>query len=186
MCDPPIMNWRAFPLVALLLRISALGALPEDPCGSIAPEWRATDWLNSLPLKLADLREKVVLVRWWTAPGCSMCVHSLPVLEAWSQEFRDRGLVVVGMYHHKAAAPLEAGHVAAEARRLGATFPVATDPAWRTVKEWWLDAKKRDYTSVTFLIGRNGRILHVHPGGTIDLATAEGIALEKALRDALR
>jgi len=180
------MNWRALPLLALVLKVTAFGGLPGDPTGSSVPEWHANDWLNSPPLKLADLRGKVVLVRWWTAPDCSLCATSLPVLGDWARTLRERGLVVVGLYHHKSAKSLEPGHVAAEAKRLGVTFPVATDPDWRTLREWWLDAGKRDYTSVTFLIGRDGRILHVHRGGTIDLATQEGAALEKALRDALR
>src|SRR6266446_3063760 len=172
------MNWRALPFLALLPTVTASGALPMDPRGSTAPEWHAKDWLNSPPLKLADLRGKVVLVRWWTAPDCSLCAASMPVLENWARTLRDRGLVVVGLYHHKAATPLKPGHVAAQAKRLGATFPVATDPDWRTLHEWWLDAGKREYTSVTFLIGRDGGILHVHPGGTIDLANAEGAELE--------
>ena len=185
-CDFPAVNWRAFLLALFGSAASASAALPEDPRGSIAPEWKATDWLNSAPLKLADLRGKVILVRWWTAPDCPFCATSLPVLEDWSRKMRDRDLVVVGFYHHKSDTPLKDGHVAAHAKRFGVTFPVATDPGWRTLREWWLDGAKRDFTSVTFLIGRDGRILHVHRGGTIDLANAEGVALEKAVREALR
>ena len=33
--------------------------------------WTARDWINSEPLALDTLRGKVVLVRWWTAPGCA-------------------------------------------------------------------------------------------------------------------
>ncbi|MDA1000101.1 MAG: hypothetical protein O2807_06240 [bacterium] len=34
--------------------------------GDTAPEFRAGPWLNSAPLKLADLRGKVVLIKMWT------------------------------------------------------------------------------------------------------------------------
>lgn len=34
--------------------------------GSLAPELRAGPWLNSEPLKLKDLRGKVILINMWT------------------------------------------------------------------------------------------------------------------------
>lgn len=39
-----------------------------DLIGTRPPEWTLTEWLNSEPLQLADLRGKVVLVRWFTGP----------------------------------------------------------------------------------------------------------------------
>jgi hypothetical protein len=32
--------------------------------------WDVRHWINSEPLTLDSLRGKVVLIRWWTAPGC--------------------------------------------------------------------------------------------------------------------
>jgi peroxiredoxin len=179
------MKRRVFLLALASAAAPLFGAMPADPRGSLAPEWKVKDWLNSPPLRLADLRGKVALVRWWTGPGCPMCEASLPVLEEWWRELRGRGLAVVGFYHHKSPAPLEAGDVARLVGRFRVTFPVATDPDWRTLREWWLDAARRDFTSVTFLVGRDGRVLLVHEGGTIDRASKAGRALEKAVRDAL-
>ncbi len=34
--------------------------------GTRAPGWETAEWLNGEPLRLEDLRGKVVLVRWWT------------------------------------------------------------------------------------------------------------------------
>lgn len=180
------MNRRVFLLGFAGFAVPAPGALPDDPRGAKAPDWKVDDWLNSPPLRLAELRGKALIVRWWTGPDCPMCASSLPVLEGWWRELRGRGLVVIGFYHHKSTVPLAAGHVAGQVGRFGVTFPVATDPGWQTLREWWLDAARRDFTSVTFLIGRDGRILQVHEGGTIDAATTAGAAFEKALRDALR
>ncbi|HEY8922832.1 MAG TPA: hypothetical protein VIU64_00555, partial [Polyangia bacterium] len=45
--------------------------------GTRPPEWRASEWLNTAPLRLQDLRGKVVVVRWWTA-GCPYCSASAP------------------------------------------------------------------------------------------------------------
>ena len=44
-------------------------------------------------------------------------------------------------------------------------FPVAIDHEWRTLTDWWLDGGIRRFTSVTFLIDRNGVVRHIHPGG---------------------
>jgi thiol-disulfide isomerase/thioredoxin len=57
------------------------------------PEWTTERWLNSPPLHLADLRGKVVLVRWWTA-DCPFCSATAPALRRFDREYAGRGLVV--------------------------------------------------------------------------------------------
>jgi peroxiredoxin len=127
--------------------------------------WDVRDWINSEPLALDSLRGKVVLIRWWTAPGCPYCEASAPALNEFSRRYRDRGLVVVGIYHHKSETPLTVDHVKKQARKLGLTFPVAIDPKWTTLRRWWLDRHNRGWTSVTILLDRRGIVRHVHPGG---------------------
>ncbi|HRH94342.1 MAG TPA: redoxin domain-containing protein [Prosthecobacter sp.] len=127
------------------------------------PEWQVNGWLNSPPLKLADLRGKVVLIRWWTAPGCPYCAATAPALNEFHEQYPD--LVVIGLYHHKIDQPLTPDHVATQAERLGFMFPVAVDTDWKTLHQWWLDTGDRDFTSVSFLIDKAGRIQHIHPGG---------------------
>jgi len=49
---------------------------------------------------------------------------------------------------------------------LGFTFPVAIDREWITLRNWWLNKNpKARWTSVSFLIDRNGIIRYIHPGG---------------------
>jgi peroxiredoxin len=137
----------------------------EKLVGQKAPEWQLEHWLNSKPLKLEDLRGKVVLVRWWTAPECPYCAATAPALNEFQKQYGGRGLEVVGIYHHKSAAPLKTDDVRRYADKFGFKFPVAIDPDWRTLKQWWLDAGAGDWTSVSFLLDREGRIRHIHPGG---------------------
>ncbi len=57
----------------------------------------ATGWLNSEPLGPADLCAHVVLVNFWTLT----CINGLrqePNVRAWSQVYRDDGLVVIGVH----------------------------------------------------------------------------------------
>ena len=56
----------------------------------------ATGWLNSEPLGLAELRGRVVLVNFWTLT-CINWLRQEPYVRAWSQAYRDDGLVVIGV-----------------------------------------------------------------------------------------
>ncbi|WP_238433555.1 redoxin domain-containing protein [Micromonospora tarensis] len=57
----------------------------------------AAEWLNSGPLDPADLRGRVVLVNFWTLT-CINWLRQEPYVRAWSQAYRDDGLVVVGVH----------------------------------------------------------------------------------------
>jgi peroxiredoxin len=145
--------------------------------GTPAPAWEASDWIGSKPMSLESLRGKVVLVRWFMSTDCPYCTASAPALRQLDVEFRDRGLVVVGMYHHKNPEPLDVEKVRGWAKDFGFTFPVAVDRDWRTLNRWWLNAGRRDFTSVSFLIDRRGVIRHIHPGGTMAPGTPDFAAM---------
>lgn len=158
-------------LLVLLAWLAAPGATAADPrtqgekpVGRPAPAWRVEHWINSAPLELAALRGRVVLVRFWTAPDCPFCSATAPALNDFHARYAERGLTVVGFYHHKARGPLDPRAVERYARLFGFRFPVAIDPDWRTLRAWWLD-DRRKFTSASFLIDRRGIIRHVHPGG---------------------
>jgi thiol-disulfide isomerase/thioredoxin len=57
----------------------------------------ATAWLNSEPLGPAELRGRVVLVNFWTLT-CINWLRQEPYVRAWSQAYRDDGLVVIGVH----------------------------------------------------------------------------------------
>jgi thiol-disulfide isomerase/thioredoxin len=57
----------------------------------------ATGWLNSEPLGPAELRGRVVLVNFWTLT-CIDWLRQEPYVRAWSQAYRDDGLVVIGVH----------------------------------------------------------------------------------------
>jgi len=105
-------------------------------------------------------------VRWWTAPGCPFCAATAPALNEFHARYKDKGLVVIGFYHHKASSPLDVARVKRSAAKFGFRFPVAIDPDWQTLHRWWLDRDRRRWTSVSFLIDRKGVIRHIHPGGS--------------------
>ena len=156
-------------LIGLALAVAAGTAAGEgaELIGTPAPEWDATEWIGSPPLKLSALRGKVVLVRWFMSTECPYCAASAPALNQLHADYAARGLVVIGMYHHKRSEPLTAEAVRGWARDFGFRFPVAIDRDWKTLDRWWLGGKKRAFTSVSFLIDRRGIIRHIHPGGRL-------------------
>ena len=54
-------------------------------------------WLNSEPLDPAELRGQVVLVDFWTWT-CINWLRTEPYVRAWSQAYKDDGLIVIGVH----------------------------------------------------------------------------------------
>lgn len=156
-----------------------------DLIGSTPPAWDVHEWIGSPPLTLAGLRGKVVLVRWFTSPDCPYCHASAPALNQFHREYARRGLVVVGMYHHKSDEPLTLDAVRGWVRDYGFNFPVGVDRDWRTLRRWWLTGPKRGFTSVSFLIDRRGVIRQIHPGGTLGLDTADFRSMQAKIEELL-
>jgi peroxiredoxin len=132
-----------------------------------APPWQVSQWFNSAPLSLEQLRGKVVLVRWFTGPSCPFCTGTAPTLRALDERYGDKGLAVIGMYHHKDDTPLDPDQIAGWIKHYGYKFPVAIDKDWTTLRRWWLDGHDRAYTSASFLIDKTGVVRRVHLGGLI-------------------
>lgn len=157
-------------LLALALAAGQAGAVAAQApgaelLGQPAPELAVTHWTNSEPLTLADLRGKVVLLRWWTAPGCPFCAATAPSLNQLDERYAGRGLVIIGLYHHKATAPLDPAQVERYAETFGFRFPLAIDEGWETLRQWWLDGDEQRWTSASFLLDREGVARWIHAGG---------------------
>lgn len=139
----------------------------DDRIGVQAPPFKFDGWLNSEPLTLEDLKGKVVLVRWFT-DTCPFCASSAPALRELYEEYADKGLTIVGVYHPKAGRndPLDVQRVQRVVETREFKFPIGIDWDWRneTLKEWWLTGPERPATSVTFILDKSGVIQFIHPG----------------------
>ena len=132
--------------------------------GKPAPSWEDVEWVQGGPLSLDGLRGKVVLLRFWLT-GCPYCARTAPALNELARKYRDRGLVVVGLHHPKSRYARSEEVVREAVRELALRFPVGMDNDWTTLDRYWTGGTRHSFTSVTFLIGREGRIRFLHDGG---------------------
>jgi thiol-disulfide isomerase/thioredoxin len=152
-------------LLCSLLLSNAIAQAEDKLIGTEAKDWQLTNWINSQPLARKELRGKVLLIRWWTGGGCPFCKATAPALQEFHSQYASKGLVVLGIYHHKSKTPVDVNQVKQLVKDFGFSFPVAIDPGWQTLKRWWLTDSQRQWTSVSFLIDRKGIIRHIHAGG---------------------
>ena len=157
-------------LTTMFLLVPAWAAnVGEEKIGTPAPEFALHQWINSSPLEIDQLKGKVVLVRWWT-DTCPLCAATAPALRQLEAKYGDKGLVVIGVFHPKPAGDANLERVRRAAEKYQFRFPVALDANWTALRRWWLDGAQRKYTSVSFIVDKQGIIRYVHPGGQYHLA----------------
>jgi len=146
---------RATPAVATPAAPIKVAAVSQQA----APDFTGiTNWFNSKPLNLADLRGKVVLVDFWTY-GCVNCVNTLPHVTDLYAKYKDKGLVVVGVHTPEFPFERSASNVQAALKRHGITYPVAQD---NDSKTW--NAYSNQYWPAQYIIDQNGKIVFQHAG----------------------
>lgn len=117
-----------------------------------APELATGDWINSQPLKLNELRGRVVLIEFWTF-GCINCRNTLPFVKSWDKRYREKGLTVIGVHSPEFDEERNVEHLRHEVSSLEIRYPVVADNDYQT----W-NAYKVEAWPTLFLIDKQGRI----------------------------
>jgi thiol-disulfide isomerase/thioredoxin len=124
-----------------------------------APELTNDTWLNvDSPLRLADLRGRVVIVEMWTF-GCINCQHVVPSLKEWHAKYKDHGLVIIGNHFPEFSYEKDLANLKDAIAHDDIQYAVAQDndgATWR--------AYKNHYWPALYLIDKQGHIRYVHIG----------------------
>lgn len=86
----------------------------------------ATEWLNSEPLRTADLRERAVLVNFSTFT-CVNWLRQEPYVRAWAHAYRDDGLAVIGVHTPEFSFERDVDQVRIAMGEREIDYPVAVD-----------------------------------------------------------
>jgi thiol-disulfide isomerase/thioredoxin len=155
------------------LTLSA-GPLPIE--GSAPSLDGAIEWINTPPLTLAQLRNKVVLVEFWTYT-CINWRRTLPYVRAWAEKYQAQGLVVIGVHTPEFEFEKNIDNVQRAVKEIGITFPVAVDSEYAI----W-GAFKNQYWPALYFVDARGRIRH-HQFGEGDYAQSEEV-IQRLLAEA--
>ncbi len=103
----------------------------------LAPELATAGvtWIQGGPLKLSDLRGKVVAVHYY-AFQCINCKRNLPHYKAWHDDYGEKDLVIIGIQTPETQTERKLDRVAQAAKADGIEYPVLLDAESSNWKAW--------------------------------------------------
>jgi thiol-disulfide isomerase/thioredoxin len=145
--------------ISMMLAVFFLTWVVADAAvGMPAPEITTDTWLNGDPLRLSDLKGKVVMIEFWTF-GCYNCRNVEPYVKQWHQKYADHGLVIIGVHSPEFTYEHDVEKVERYVKDHDIRFPVPIDndfSAWnRYGNRYW---------PAMYLIDKHGVIRHVRIG----------------------
>ena len=125
-----------------------------------APEFTGiTGYINTpAPIRLADLKGKVVLVHFWTYT-CINCIHTIPNLNDWYQKYSNKGLVIVGVQTPEFITEKNIDNVKTAVHNFQIKYPVILDNNYASWTAYGNNYWPRDY-----LVDNQGYVRYSHIG----------------------
>jgi cytochrome c biogenesis protein CcmG/thiol:disulfide interchange protein DsbE len=159
-----LLGWR----MAAKEEGKALAAAASAGERPLAPDFDLEQLNGDGDLKLSSLRGQVVVLNFW-ASWCSPCKEEAPVLQSGWEEYRDEGVVFLGV---------DANDLSGDAREFiaehGITYPNVHDGEGTTLGRFGIPALPE-----TMFIDRDGRVA-AYVAGPVDAESLEQ-SIDKAL-----
>jgi len=123
-----------------------------------APEIISSTWINSSPLRMEDLRGKVVMVEFWTF-GCWNCRNIEPYVKEWHKKYAKQGLVVIAVHSPEFSYEKAIDKVKNYVQENHISYAVPIDNEFRN----WRQYRNR-YWPTLYLIDKQGNIQYTRIG----------------------
>ena len=115
-------------------------------------------WLNSNPIRLSELKGRVILLDFWTY-SCVNCIRTFPVLKQWYSKYSKHGLLIIGVHTPEFQFEHDLDNLKQAISDHGINWPVVQDnnrSTWRAYKNLYWPTK--------YIIDHNGVIRYSHFG----------------------
>jgi thiol-disulfide isomerase/thioredoxin len=119
---------------------------------------KISEYINTKPISLNDLKDKVVLVDFWTY-SCINCIRTIPHLNEWYDKYSDKGLIIVGIHTPEFEFEKNSDNVKSAVQKFGIKYPVLQD----NDKGTWNEYENR-YWPRKYLVDDEGYIRYDHIG----------------------
>ena len=119
---------------------------------------KISEYINTKPISLDDLKDKVVLIDFWTY-SCINCIRTIPHLNEWYDKYSDKGLVIVGIHTPEFEFEKNSDNVKSAVQKFGIKYPILQD----NDKETWKAYENR-YWPRKYLVDNEGYIRYDHIG----------------------
>ena len=138
-----------------------------------APELQVDTWINSSPVRLSELRGKVIIVHFY-AFGCGNCIRTLPYYNDWLKHFPESSFNIIGIHRPETKQERDIEKVKDRALEAGIEYPVGIDNESLTWDSW-----ANNIWPGIYLIDKNGFIRYWWYGEL----NFQGAESEKLLRE---
>ena len=151
---------------------------------AVPPEIVGSQWIDQSPVKLSDLRGKIVLLDFW-AHWCGPCRVTLPQLTRWHQQYKDKGLVILGItkyYGHGGQQQMTPGEELVYLREFKNRnrLPYGILVGDKDVNELNYGVNS---IPMSFLIDRKGMVRYISPGASDIEIESLGKMIQKLMEE---
>jgi thiol-disulfide isomerase/thioredoxin len=143
-----------------------LANLNAEKKGVRAPEFSGiSEWLNAKPMKMADQKDSVVVVHFWTN-GCINCIHNYPYYQKWMDKYNNRkDFQMIGIHTPELEQEKNLDRLKEKIKKHKLAFPVAVDNQGATWKAW-----NNQYWPSIYLVDKAGNVRQLWNGELRDMS----------------